>query len=64
MTRPLRGDEVLACEHRVALSRGGPVPVEPSAPTPEAARRRRRAADHRRSVIDLLLGAHPGAPTP
>lgn len=64
MTRPLRGDEVLACEHRVALSRGGPSPVEPAPPTPEAERRARRAADHRRDVLEALVAAHPGSPTP
>ncbi len=64
MTRLLRGDEVLACEHRVALSRGAPTPVPPADPTPEAERRRRRAAEHRRGTLDALAAAHPGSPVP
>ncbi len=64
MARPLRGDEVLACVHRVALSRGSPVEVQPAEPTAESERRRRDAREHRRSTLAELRELHPGAPEP
>ncbi|MGH9021193.1 MAG: hypothetical protein ACRDV0_09285, partial [Acidimicrobiales bacterium] len=64
MARPLRGDEVLACVHRVALSRGAPTDVTPAPSTPESERRRRDAREHRRATLDELASLHPNAPTP
>ncbi len=64
MVRPLRGDEILACVHRVALSRGSPVEVAAAPPSAESERRRRDASDHRRATLSALRALHPGAPTP
>ena len=64
MAEYLRGDEILACVHRVALSRGAPFDfIEPPV-TPEMERRRRSARDHRRAVLERLRELHPEAPTP
>ncbi len=60
----LRSDEVSACVHRVALSRGAPFDIEVLAPTPEMERRRRSAADHRHEVLDALARLHPDARRP
>jgi predicted RecB family nuclease len=64
VVRPLRGDEILACVHRVALSRGGPVEVIAAPPTAEVERRRRDAQEHRRATLAALRALHPGSPTP
>ncbi len=64
MAEYLRSDEVSACVHRVALSRGAPFDIEVLPPTPEMERRRRSAADHRRDVLDALATLHPDARRP
>jgi len=64
VVRPLRGDEILACVHRVALSRGAPFEVTPATPSVESERRRRDAGEHRRATLAALRALHPGAPTP
>ncbi|MDE3064442.1 MAG: hypothetical protein KGJ36_02090, partial [Acidobacteriota bacterium] len=64
MVRPLRGDEILACVHRVALSRGAPGETTAAAPGAEAAKRRRDAQEHRRATLAALRALHPGTPTP
>lgn len=64
MVRPLRGDEILACVHRVALSRGAPFDVTPATPSVESERRRRDAGEHRRATLAAMRALHPGAPTP
>ncbi|MGC2486511.1 MAG: TM0106 family RecB-like putative nuclease [Acidimicrobiales bacterium] len=64
MAEYLRSDEVSACVHRVALSRGAPFDVEVLPPTPEMERRRRSAAEHRREVLDTLAQLHPDARRP
>jgi predicted RecB family nuclease len=60
----LRSDEILACVHRVALSRGAPFDFEPPPETPEMLRRRESAREHRRSTLELLRQLHPAAITP
>ncbi|MGA2122984.1 MAG: TM0106 family RecB-like putative nuclease [Acidimicrobiales bacterium] len=60
----LRSDEVSACVHRVALSRGAPFDIDLLPPTPEMERRRRSAAEHRREVLDALGLLHPDARRP
>jgi predicted RecB family nuclease len=60
----LRSDEVLACVHRVALSRGAPFSYALPPPSPEIERRRRSAAEHRERVIDALTLVHPDVVTP
>lgn len=64
MAEYLRSDEVLACVHRVALSRGAPFTFIPPALTPEAERRRRSANEHRRLVLAEIESLHPEAVTP
>jgi predicted RecB family nuclease len=59
--RPLRGDEISACVHRVALSRGAPEPVGPPPDSPEQARRRREADQHRRATLARLGQSHAAA---
>ena len=63
MPKPLRGDEIPACVHRVALNRGGPTPLERPAPSPEMAKRRRDAEAHRRATLEDLAAHHPEART-
>jgi predicted RecB family nuclease len=60
----LRSDEVLACVHRVALSRGAPFSFVPLPVTPELERRRRSANEHRHEVLERLAALHPPAVTP
>ncbi|HTT58511.1 MAG TPA: TM0106 family RecB-like putative nuclease [Acidimicrobiales bacterium] len=60
----LRSDEVSACVHRVALSRGAPFEIELPAHTPEMQRRRRSAAEHRGEVLEALARLHPDARRP
>lgn len=64
MAEYLRSDEVLACVHRVALSRGAPFAYALPALTPEFERRRRSAAEHRERVIDRLTLLHRDAAEP
>ena len=64
MAELLRGDEILACLHRVALSRGAPFDVERPAATAEMARRRRDAEEHRRRTLAELCELHPRAVYP
>jgi predicted RecB family nuclease len=60
----LRGDEILACVHRVALSRGEPFEFVRPATSPEMQRRRRDAEEHRRLTLEHLEHLHPEAATP
>jgi predicted RecB family nuclease len=60
----LRSEEILACVHRVALSRGAPFDFVAPPETPEMARRREGARDHRRAVLEQLRQLHPEAVTP
>lgn len=64
MAEYLRSDEVLACVHRVALSRGAPFTFVAPLPTPEFERRRQAAAEHRQQVFDDLALLHPESVTP
>ena len=64
MATPLRGDEIIACVHRVALSRGAPFPFERPPTSPEIDRRRRDAENHRRDTFDELRDLHPEAAWP
>ncbi|MGA7833688.1 MAG: TM0106 family RecB-like putative nuclease [Acidimicrobiales bacterium] len=64
MAEYLRSDEVLACVHRVALSRGAPFSFVAPPITPELERRRRSANEHRQEVLESLATLHPGAVTP
>ncbi len=64
MSEYLRSDEILACVHRVALSRGAPFEFEPPPETPEMSRRRESAREHRRSTLERLRQLHPEAITP
>ena len=64
MAEYLRSDEILACVHRVALSRGAPFDVEPAPPAPEAQWRRRSAREHRRETLEVLSTLHPDAGSP
>lgn len=57
----LRGDELVACLHRVALSRGAPFPTERPTATAEIERRRRDAQEHRRRTLEDLALLHPHA---
>jgi predicted RecB family nuclease len=58
---PLRGDEILACVHRVALSRGEPFAFERPVLSAEIERRRRDAHQHRLRTLAALRDAHPEA---
>ncbi len=64
MAEYLRSDEVLACVHRVALTRGAPFNFIAPALTPELERRRRAADEHRQRVIERVNLLHPEAITP
>ncbi|HSN02876.1 MAG TPA: TM0106 family RecB-like putative nuclease [Acidimicrobiales bacterium] len=64
MVRPLRGDEILACPHRVALSRGEPFDFAAAPPSAEIQRRRRDAEAVRDSVIAEMLEVHVDAARP
>ena len=61
MSSPLRGAEIDACVHRVALSRAEPSYASRTLTTPEMERRRREAESHRRAVSDTLKSLHPDA---
>ena len=61
MSDLLRGDEILACVHRVALSRGAPVEIEIPPTSAEMQRRRRDAEEHRRTTLTEIKDLHPDA---
>jgi len=60
VSTPLRGDEILSCRHRVALSRGAPLDIQRTTPTDEMQHRRELAEVFRRQVVDELANT-PGA---
>ena len=59
MTDFLRGDEIAACVHRVALSRGEPFDFTRPRTAPEHERRRRDAEKLRRAVVSDIVEMHP-----
>lgn len=61
MSSPLRGAEIDACLHRVALTRADPTSAIRTPTSPEQERRRRDADQHRRDVRDRLRTLHPDA---
>ena len=61
MRSPLRGAEIDACVHRVALVRADISLARRTPTTPELERRRREANDHRDEVIAKLRDLHPAA---
>ena len=61
MVEYLRGEEMAACVHRVALSRGEPFPFTRPEPGAEIVRRRSSAERFRRSVLEELRAWHPDA---
>src|ERR1039458_8936572 len=63
VTPLLRGAEIDACVHRIALARAEPTRAHRTPATPEIERRRREADQHRRGVIERLIELHPGAVT-
>ena len=63
VTSPLRGAEIDACVHRITLSRAEPAYAKRTPVTPEIARRRDEAEQHRRDVITRLVELHPDAVT-
>ncbi len=60
MSTPLRGDEIVSCRHRVALSRSAPNDITRAEPTDEMRQRRDLAEGFRREVLTQLT-ATPGA---
>ncbi|MGA2970658.1 MAG: hypothetical protein ABSE75_12735, partial [Acidimicrobiales bacterium] len=64
MSDLLRGDEILACVHRVALSRGAPVEIEIAPTSAEMQRRRRDAEEHRRATLGEIKDLQPDAVFP
>jgi len=64
VTALLRGDEILACVHRVALSRGEPFAFVRPPTSAEMERRRRDAEEHRVGTLEEIRALHPGAPSP
>jgi predicted RecB family nuclease len=63
VTHLLRGAEIDACVHRIALARAEPSMAKRTPVTPEIERRRHEANEHRRSVVERLIELHPGALT-
>lgn len=61
MRSPLRGAEIDACVHRVALVRADLSIARRTPITPELERRRREAKDHRDTVLATLQVLHPFA---
>ena len=57
MSSPLRGAEIDACVHRIALVRAQPTSAQRSAASPELLRRRREADAHRRRVLDAIAAS-------
>jgi hypothetical protein len=60
----LRGEEILACVHRVALSRGAPFAFERPPTSAEIERRRRDAHEHRRATLEEIRTLHPSGEWP
>ena len=63
MSSPLRGAEIDACVHRVALVRSDPSVARRTPATPEMERRRTEAQSHRTSTLEAIRALHPGAVT-
>lgn len=61
MTSLLRGAEIDACVHKIALSRVEPSRAQRTEVTPEIERRRREADAHRDAVLTRLQELHPHA---
>ncbi len=61
MSSPLRGAEIDACVHRVALVRAEPLAAQRTPESPELERRRREAERHREEVLMRLQSLHPYA---
>lgn len=61
MSSLLRGAEIDACVHRIALARAEPGRALRTSPTPEIERRRDEADRHRRAVLAALVDFHPDA---
>jgi predicted RecB family nuclease len=61
VTSLLRGAEIDACVHRIALSRAEPSRARRTEVTPEIERRRREANGHRDAVLERLKELHPRA---
>jgi predicted RecB family nuclease len=61
VTSLLRGAEIDACVHRIALSRADPSRAQRTEVTPEIERRRREANAHRDTVMERLQELHPRA---
>ncbi|HEY5093306.1 MAG TPA: TM0106 family RecB-like putative nuclease [Acidimicrobiales bacterium] len=61
MTSLLRGAEIDACVHRIALTRAEPSRAQRTEVTPEIERRRREADTHRDAVLERLMALHPRA---
>ena len=59
MAELLRGDEIIACVHRVALSRGAPFDYVAPPTAPELQRRRRDAETHRDETLAEIERLHP-----
>ena len=64
MAEYLRSDEVLACVHRIALTRGAPFNYIIPPLTPELERRRRAASEHRQDILEHIALLHPDTVTP
>jgi len=58
MPQPLRGDELLSCLHRIALSRGAPSDITPRAMSVELRQRGRVAEEFRNGVLDTLRAVY------
>jgi predicted RecB family nuclease len=63
VTPLLRGAEIDACVHRIALARAEPSRAHRTPATPEIERRRHEADQHRLSVTERLIELHPNAVT-
>jgi predicted RecB family nuclease len=63
VSSPLRGAEIDACVHRIALARAEISLARRTPSTPELERRRREARDHRDKVLAVLREIHPAAVT-
>jgi len=59
VSSPLRGAEIDACVHRIALVRAEPTSARRSPASPELVRRRREADAHRRRVFDEIHANSP-----
>jgi predicted RecB family nuclease len=63
VTPLLRGTEIDACVHKIALTRTEPSRALRTPVTPEIERRRHEADDHRLDVLERLIELHPNAAT-